>query len=368
MYDNLLRISRNPSKQDEGDLYEKIETRPGTTEKQKEEGRSAYTELLEAHARWANGAILGAAFAKDFKEKGGSRLLGRIVKSASDLAALAQIVRDPRFETFRVFYLQNDKIIHHTAVCSRLPGAVYLDNDVMEHLKQTHKKTEADSYWMLHNHPTGHTKPSAADIKITTTLAQRMPGFKGHVVINTNEYSTIDKRGNVELVSNMDGLAGGHSNEPYKDHDVLHMKITSTSELAQVGQLLKQRDEYFALIGINTTGFVHSISELPLSILQQKDHILHARLSHFARHSGINSVFAVTDSSNFNHPQFTKAVEAGVLRDVVMISVDGKAKNTLRSMGVLPDITNDAGAGLFKKTRTTIIDDRLKVKRRGRGR
>ncbi len=37
-------------------------------------------------------------------------------------------------------------------------------------------------------------------------------------------------------------------------------------------------------------------------------------------------------------------------------------------MGVLPDITNDAGAGLFKKTRTTIIDDSLKVKRKGRGR
>jgi len=243
---------------------------------------------------------------------------------------------------------------------------VYLDKDTQEHFRRTHKQVGADGYWLLHNHPTGHSKPSTADINMTTEIAQKIPGFKGHVVINSNEYSTIEKNGNVELISNMDGLAGGHSSNPYKDHDVLQMKITSTSELAQVGQLLKQKDEFFTLIGINTTGFVHSISELPLSILQQKGSVLHARLSSFARHSGINRVFAVTDADNLNHPQFIKAVESGVLRDVVLISGDGKAKNTLRSMGVSPNTTNDAEAGLFRNTKTTIIDNGLTAKRGGR--
>ncbi|WP_299078837.1 JAB domain-containing protein [uncultured Paraglaciecola sp.] len=365
---NTSRISRNLPRQDEGDPYEKIKTRPGTTEKQKETGESAYTELLESHARWAGGSLLGSAFAKDFKKQGGSRLLGRVVKSEDDLAVLAQVVRDPRFETFRVFFVKDEQIIHHTAVSSRLPGAVYLDKNTLEHFRRTHKQVEADGYWLLHNHPTGHSKPSDADIKLTIEIAKSIPGFKGHVVINSNEYSTIEKNGNVELISNMDGLAGGHSNKPYKDHDLLQMKITSTSELAHVGQLLKQKDEFFALIGINTTGFVHSISEMPLSILQQKDRVLHARLRNFARHSGINTVFAVTDADNLNHPQFIKAVESGVLSDVVMISGDGKAKNTLRTMGVSPNITNDAGAGLFGNTRTTIKDDGFKAKRGGRGR
>ncbi len=35
MRDNKLRIPGTPSNPDEGDLYEKNETRPGTTEKQK---------------------------------------------------------------------------------------------------------------------------------------------------------------------------------------------------------------------------------------------------------------------------------------------------------------------------------------------
>ena len=55
MRDNMLKTPGIPSNSDEGDLYEKIETRPGTTEKQKEAGRCAYTELLESHARWAGG-------------------------------------------------------------------------------------------------------------------------------------------------------------------------------------------------------------------------------------------------------------------------------------------------------------------------
>ncbi len=364
---NTLKISRNLPRKEEGDLYEKIKTRPGTTEKQKETGRSAYTEILESHTRWANGSLLGSAFAKDFKEKGGSRLLGRKIRSASDLAVLAQVVRDPRFETFRVFFVKDDKIIHHTAVSSRLPGAVYLDNSTIEHFRRTHKQVEADSYWLLHNHPTGHSKPSSADINMTAEIAKRIPGFKGHVVINTNEYSTIDKNGSVDLVSNMGELAGGYTNRPYKDHDGLQMKITSPAELAQVGQLLKQKDEFFALIGINTRGFVNSISEMPLSVLQQKDHVLHARLRRFARHSGIDSVFAVTDADNLKHSQFIKAIESGVLRDVVAISRDREGQS-LQEMGVFSNVLGSAENGLFRKNRTTIIDNGLNVKRGGRGR
>ena len=47
MRDNRLKIPGTPSNSDEGDLYENIETRPGTTEKQREAGRGAvsYTHL-----------------------------------------------------------------------------------------------------------------------------------------------------------------------------------------------------------------------------------------------------------------------------------------------------------------------------------
>jgi len=127
MRDNRLKIPGTPSNPDEGDLYENIETRPGTTEKQKEAGRGAYTELLEAHARWAGGTLLGCDFPKDFREKGGITFLNQPIKSGHDLAIMAQILRDPRYETLRIFYTRMNRIVHHTAVSSRLPGAVYLE-------------------------------------------------------------------------------------------------------------------------------------------------------------------------------------------------------------------------------------------------
>jgi len=165
----------------------------------------------------------------------------------------------------------------------------------------------------------------------------------------------------------MGELVGGYSNSPYKDHDALQKKITSTVELARVGQLLKQPDEFFALIGINTKGFVQAICEVPLSILQQNDLVLHARLRNFARHSGVNSMFSVTDSDNLKHPQFIKAVEDGVLKDVVAISGDS-AGQTLQQMGIFTNVAGNNEMGLLRKPRTTIKDDGLKVKRRGRSR
>lgn len=69
-------IFGNTSNFERGDLYENIETRPGTTEKQKEAGRCAYADPLEAHARWAGGTLLGCNFPKDFIEQGGTTLLG----------------------------------------------------------------------------------------------------------------------------------------------------------------------------------------------------------------------------------------------------------------------------------------------------
>lgn len=60
-----------PDSLEKGDIYEKVETREGTTEQQKETGRSVYTDRLELHARWAGGSLLGSNLSRDFREKGG---------------------------------------------------------------------------------------------------------------------------------------------------------------------------------------------------------------------------------------------------------------------------------------------------------
>ncbi|MDP3215304.1 MAG: JAB domain-containing protein, partial [Deltaproteobacteria bacterium] len=189
----MLKIPGTPSNPDESDLYEKIETRPGTTDKQKEAGKGAYTELLEAHARWAGGTLLGCDFPKDFREKGGTTFLNQRIKSGHDLAIMAQILRDPRYETLRIFYNRMNRIVHHTAVSSRLQGAVYLEkighakHDLGVLVEKTRRRVKADGYWLLHNHPSGNATPSSKDVRLTEIIASFVPSFKGHVVINTSQ-------------------------------------------------------------------------------------------------------------------------------------------------------------------------------------
>lgn len=371
MRDNRLKAPGNSFHSDEGELYENIETRLGTTYKQKEAGRCAYTELLEAHARWAGGTLLGCNFPKDFREKGGTTFLNQSIKSGHDLAVMAQILRDPRYETLRIFYTRMNRIIHHTAVSSRLPGAVYLEkighanNDLGILVEKTRCQVKADGYWLLHNHPSGNATPSSHDIRLTEILASTVPGFKSHVVINTSQYSVIDKGGHVDFVNWMGNQAGGYESNHYKIHDLLLEKIASPEDLAKIGHALKKRDQFFNLIGISANGFVMSLSELPISVLNRPQNLLLARLQNFARNSGVNTVFAITNANDYRHPVLSKACEAGILKDV--LAVEGSDYRSLREEGLFASIPGEIGT-IFRKPRTFVTEDSGLAKSRGRGR
>ena len=362
---NQQTIPVNSSRPNTGDLYDNIETRPDTSEAQKETGRNAYIELLESQARWAGGAILGCNFPKDFKEQGGTTLLNRQIKSAHELAVMAQILRDPRFETLRIFYTRRNRIIHHTAISSRLPSSVYLDkiNGTEHHLgnwvNNTRFKVQADGYWLLHNHPSGNATASRHDEQFTAQLASLVPGFKGHVIINTNQYSVINPKREVSFFNWMGSQAGGYQNDAYKQHDCLLENIATPDDLARIGMALKHQDQYFSLIGTNATGAVQLISELPVLILERSPRILLARLQKFTRNSGVSSVFVITSDKHFNHPVFLKACEMGILRDVIGISANNENSDyrSLREKIVIAAGTSDEISALYRKDRALIIED-----------
>jgi hypothetical protein len=334
MRDNMLKIPGIPSNSDEGDLYENIETRPGTTDKQMEAGRCAYTELLEAHARWAGGTLLGCDFPKDFREKGETTFLNQSIKSGHDLAV----------------YLE--KIGH-------------ANHDLGDLVEKTRRYVKADGYWLLHNHPSGNATPSSQDIRLTEIIASFVPSFKGHVVINTSQYSVIDKDGHVDFVDWMGDQAGGYQNNHYKSHELLLEKIASPEDLAKIGHALKKRDQFFNLIGLSATGFVLSLSELPLSVLNRPQNLLLARLQNFARNSGVNTVFAITNANDYRHPVLSKACEVGILKDV--LTVEGSDYRSLREEGLFASLPGEIST-IFRKPRTFVKEDGGLGKRKSRTR
>lgn len=362
---NQQAIPVNPTRNDQGDLYDNIEVRYDTSEAQKETGRNAYIELLESQARWAGGAILGCNFPKDFKEQGGTTLLNRQIKSAHELAVMAQILRDPRFETLRIFYTRKTRIIHHTAISSRLPGAVYLEkiNGTDHHLgdwvNNTRFRVQADGYWLLHNHPSGNAAASHQDERFTAQMTSLAPGFKGHVIINTNQYSVINPKLEVNFFNWMGSQAGGYQGDAYKQHDCLLENIATPDDLARIGMALKHKDQYFSLVGANATGAVQSISELPILLLERSPKILLARLQRFTRNSGVSSLFAITPDKHFNHPVLLKACETGILRDVIGISTnnDNRDYRSLREEGVIAAGLDHEISTLYRKSRAMITED-----------
>lgn len=67
------------------------------------------------------GNIIGQGIVRDLVKQGRIDLRGRVVTNAEDVAALAQVYRNPKFETFRIIYTKGNEIVGHEGISSRLP-------------------------------------------------------------------------------------------------------------------------------------------------------------------------------------------------------------------------------------------------------
>ena len=234
-----------------------------------------------------------------------------------------------------------------------------LINNLGNWVNNTRFKVQANGYWILHNHPSGNAAASRQDERFTAQLASLVPGFKGHVIINTNQYSVINRKLEVNFINWMGIQAGGYQDDAHKQHDYLLENIATPDDLARIGMALKHKDQYFNLIGTNATGTVQSISELPVSILERSLKILLTRLQRFTRNSGVSSVFVITSDKHFNHPVFLKACEMGILRDVIGIGTNHENSDyrSLRERAFIATGTSDEISTLYRKDRALITED-----------
>ena len=226
-------------------------------------------------------------------------------------------------------------------------------------MSNTRFKVQADGYWLLHNHPSGKAAASRQDELFTAQLASLVPGFKGHVIINTNQYSVINRKLEVNFFNWMRSQVGGYQDDAYKQHDYLLEKIAMPNDLARIGMALKHKDQYFSLIGTNATGAIQSISELPISILDRPPKILLARLQKFTRNSGVCTVFVVTSDKNFNHPVLLKSFEMGILRDVIGIdtnNTNGDYRSLTTESVIATNFSREIGE-VYRKPRSLITED-----------
>jgi len=152
---------------------------------------------------------------KPMEKVGASHFIGKQITSPQDLATISQVARDRRFETLRIFYTKKqpggkDKIVQYTSISNRMPGFVSPWNvpelgisgysDFTSYMAEIMMKSKADGYFLMHNHPSGKVIASKGDVRFTKWVKKRLPGFKGHIILNHNKYGLIEKNGTIKML------------------------------------------------------------------------------------------------------------------------------------------------------------------------
>ncbi|NCE98118.1 JAB domain-containing protein [Emergencia sp. 1XD21-10] len=210
---------------------------------------------------------IGKAISDRYIKEGGINFIGETIESPAQLAGLFQCYRNPLYETFRILYLKDQKLIAAEGVSNHLPGLCYVGFDdkkpLQVHVKDRMEALEADSYYFVHNHPTGDPTPSMQDILMTRVDASPADGFAGHIVLDHTEFSLINADGSVEkgYVSGALGEDVFHTAE--MEHPLLNTKIKNRDEMAEIGRkLIDENEQISYLVYTNSIGNIQLIQEV----------------------------------------------------------------------------------------------------------
>lgn len=299
---------------------------------------------------------LGVAIAEEMADTGRVDLRGQTVKSADDLAVLAQVYRDPRLETLRLFYVKDGKIVAHEGITSRMPNFVKPFIGRAEQVRFYHtmkgrmERLGADGYYMLHNHPSGRTDGSTADAGLTHDIDQNVPGFLAHVIIDFDKYHVIRREDSL-MGPNIVGdtmplhVPKGITDpllQPSISNEFLSSTVTGPEDVAKIGRRIKSPEGFVTIIYRNAEGKINAIQEMPVNLINNP---LEAAnwIRGQSRAFGSSMVLAYGESRGGIRPISPEneqyLIQRGVLEDIVygVEAFGDDASTSLKSAGTYPD-------------------------------
>lgn len=219
-------------------------------------------------------------FTKEFKNKGYIDLNDKTVNNIEEVADIAQIFRNPNYETFRIIYVKENAIVGQEAISSKIPGfstTLHSLNKAKNfyNMKDRIARLHADGYYLIHNHPSGKAKASSVDISATANFIKNVDGFKGHIIVNSGTYATLTLNENNEIVDkNYIKLNNYSENEIESligDNPLNNIKINSTSELAKLAHNIKNSPNYSMLVLTDATLKIRTILDIPNKYFNNKE-------------------------------------------------------------------------------------------------
>jgi DNA repair protein RadC len=265
-------------------------------------------------------------YEKEWTESNKISLLGQKIKDPADLAHLAQVYRNPQFETMRIFMLNNkNKVVLETGVSCRLPGTaaafIHPKDQVASiiDMKMKMQASGAMQYYIMHNHPSGQPQPSLNDSLVTNFYRKNLSGFKGHVIIDHDQYALIDEQGRKSSMTVDPTMRrGAEYLTPSHAHAAIGEHITGPPDLVNIvkkHQLLK--DFFVTLIGASI-GRVRGIINIPAATFLGDGKIGLQQAHEFSVKVGAIDMFAVgLDEGDATATAIKTGIEQGYFRDIV---------------------------------------------------
>ena len=310
-YDNISELTRPDAKDD-------------PNPKRIELAKTALDRLLDRYS----GTVVGQSLIANFVRGKAALLKGQTVTSLEDVAAIAQPLRDPRYEVFTWIFTKGDTVVHAQPFSARLPSSTDIFDtdslaDVKKYLEEAAKEYGADGFWMLHNHPGGSPQPSIADTSTTYSIHEMNGGmdigFLGHVIINSNQYGFIDVDGKTGVVDKEfhkqdPTLLSPEEIESQKYGYLIGIKIGSPEAIADAAKAVERSDQA-TLVAINHKNAINAVAYMPMNVIvdafaKRQAKRMGAWLSKFAKLSGGGRVYLVVSGDQAEQIKGDYAVES----------------------------------------------------------
>ena len=278
-----------------------------------------------------NARVIYKRLTEPMKKRGYINLNHRLVNTKDDLVEIAEIFRSTQYESFRLIYMKENKIVGYESISSRVPNYV----NIFERNKQGRVNTErcvykilsrmnrlgADSYYMVHNHISGEAKASNEDLRTTAFFIKYIKGFLGHLIINNENYSWIyyDEKENTVKADKQMPINVRKANKMRKvlnEKSIYDVKILSRDDLVSVLNTIKNTPDYSIAILTDSKGQIRMILDIPNNFFNMQEEQLKGYFKNLARMSGASRVFFGTND-NETYKKALKHQMNGTFKDCI---------------------------------------------------
>ena len=314
LFPNQIKSVDNLNPTDDADMLKEPRTE---YENQLKLNLDVKTEVVESAKQYNGGKkpiVIGHRIWEGFKKQGYIDLTNTKVSTAQDMAEIAQIFRNPYYETFRVVYTKGkgrDKMIAgHEALTSFLPANVNVLNKkntldkMVYRMKDRMQRLGADGYYLVHNHPSGEATASQNDIRLTEKIAQKVPGFHEHIIVDHGTYAYIymalpglSTGGKAVAVDNLDVDS---SNSAYNQEDFTSdmvnggMYINTRGVLVELASKIRHDENYSSLILTDVKHKLNAIIDVPNVMFNMRPEQIEGYIKNTAKKYGANEAFIAT--------------------------------------------------------------------------